>query len=112
MSHTEVRIDPASYQAICNTCGWHTVPMSNQKRTAALAKAHEAVCPNPPEPRMGATMGCGCWWYATPGSYAGVTRADCPLHSNVMLVDANVPAPQPDEGGHWVAEREHSEVAK
>lgn len=104
MSHVDVRTEPASHQAVCATCGWHTVPLVNEKRAKTFAEQHREVCPNPPPPRNGALLDCGCWCYAMPGTVAGQSIEQCPEHGSAGVVACNVPAPTPDPGSRFVVQ--------
>jgi hypothetical protein len=85
---------PASSQARCDRCGWHSYPIQNEPTVKRWAEQHDEVCPNPPPPRNGALMDCGCWNNAVAGSTVGETRALCPTHYVLaLMVKANVDEP-------------------
>lgn len=86
--------EPATYQANCTHCGWHTRPSYAKAVTMRLARQHVDSCPHPLRP-IGALMSCGCWWHALPGTEVGVTERTCPVHGDVLMVEANV------EGRPW-----------
>lgn len=104
-THTTTR-----HQADCDRCGWHTREADGDRGkqwVEYMVAEHEKSCPNPPPPRCGALMKCGCWYYALPGDEAGRTKAECPLHGLVVAIKMNVDAPPHDpRTGLWVAQQE------
>jgi len=101
-----INTEPATHQATCASCGWHTVPMRNRKRAEHLGRQHERVCPSPPPPRMGARTSCGCWNLAMPGRRVGAPL-DCPVHGATVVEQVNISAPRPDPGGQWIPVEEN-----
>lgn len=96
-----IRTEPETHQAVCDACGWHTVPMTQRERIEALAKKHEEDCPRYVA-RNGALFACGCWSYdVPPGGRLGLVR-ECPEHGPTTAEKMNVAARRPDPGTRWV----------
>lgn len=47
---TRIEEVPASRQAVCDLCGWHTVPYRNLPLVQRLEAAHREDCPRKPVP--------------------------------------------------------------
>jgi hypothetical protein len=91
---SRLRTEPETHQAVCDRCGWHTIPMVNKKAVQHLGKVHDGWCPAPPPPRNGARLACGCWTFkrAVPGCSVGET-CECDLHGMTTFEAMNVPEP-------------------
>lgn len=82
------------FQADCVRCGWHTRQSRDRSWIEQLARAHKGACPNPPPPREGGILHCGCWAYVMPGTVAGSDHWRCPNgHGPQLVVTCNVDEP-------------------
>ena len=90
-----IRTEPETHQAVCDHCGWHTIPMRERGNVERLGVLHDKTCPAPPPPRNGALMRCGCWTFKVVGGLSEGNRAWCDIHGSTFYEKMNVPEPPP-----------------